>query len=149
MQHIEQPECERVAFWTVEKSFLACFSGPKPYIFQLFPLGLEPTGKLPFPVRSPPVFYPLRRYENKWNFHQLMSTKSKMQSRRFCSQKKKQAVSLVDFGKSASLFGGAISFLPLFWLYFNWRIYEYGDKVKLMISWKSVDFEPKFWWKSV
>ncbi|EGG50324.1 hypothetical protein HMPREF9442_03349 [Paraprevotella xylaniphila YIT 11841] len=35
-----------------------------------------------------------------------------MQSRRFCSQKKKQAVSLVDFGKSAGLFGGAISFLP-------------------------------------
>ena len=32
----------------------------------------------------------------------------------FCSQKKKQAVSLVDFGKSTGLFGGAISFLPLF-----------------------------------
>ncbi|MFK2026060.1 hypothetical protein ACIXIR_18365 [Bacteroides fragilis] len=47
-------------------------------------------------------------------FHQLMSTKSKMQSRGFCSQKKKQAVSLVDFGKSTGLFGGAISFLPLF-----------------------------------
>ena len=39
-----------------------------------------------------------------------------MQSRIFfCSQKKKQAVSLVDFGKSTGLFGGAISFLPLFW----------------------------------
>ncbi|EXZ06502.1 hypothetical protein M072_1074 [Bacteroides fragilis str. DS-208] len=37
-----------------------------------------------------------------------------MQSRGFCSQKKKQAVSLVDFGKSTGLFGGAISFLPLF-----------------------------------
>lgn len=35
-----------------------------------------------------------------------------MQSRIFCSQKKKQAVSLVDFGKSDALFGGAISFLP-------------------------------------
>ena len=40
-------------------------------------------------------------------------------------------------------------FLPSFWLYFNERIYEYGDKVKLMISWKSVDFKPQFWWKSV
>lgn len=29
-------------------------------------------------------------------------------------------------------------------LVFNERIYEYGDKVKLMISWKSVDFEPQF-----
>ena len=27
--------------------------------------------------------------------------------------------------------GAAISFLPLFWLYFNERIYEYEDKVKL------------------
>ena len=65
-------------------------------------------------ARSPPVFYPLRRYENKWDFHQLMSTKSKMQSRRFCSQKNKQAVSLVDIVKSVGLFGEAISFLPLF-----------------------------------
>ena len=45
--------------------------------------------------------------------------------------------------------GAAISFLPSFWLYFNERIYEYGDKVKVMISWKSVDFKPQFWWKSV
>lgn len=37
-----------------------------------------------------------------------------MHSRRFCSQKKKQAVSLVDFGKSDALFGGAISFFPYF-----------------------------------
>ena len=28
-------------------------------------------------------------------------------------------------------------FFPLFWLYFNERIYEYGDKVKPLISWKS------------
>ena len=40
--------------------------------------------------------------------------------------------------------GVAISFLPLFKLYFNERIYEYGDKVKLMISWKNVDFKPQF-----
>ena len=44
--------------------------------------------------------------------------------------------------------GAAISFLPLFWLYFNERIYEYGDKVKLMISWKSVALKPQFWWKN-
>ena len=45
--------------------------------------------------------------------------------------------------------GAAISFHPSFWLYFNERIYEYGDKVKVMILWKSVDFKPQFWWKSV
>ena len=131
------------------KVFSRLFFRPKNIRFAAFSLESEPMGKLPFPVRSPPVFYPLRRYENKWDFHQLMSTKNKMHSRRFCSQKKKQVVSLVDFGKSAGLFGGAISFLPLFWLYFNWRICEYGDKVKVLISWKSVDFKPQFWWKSV
>ncbi len=63
----------------------------------------------PFSVRSPLVFYPLRRYENKWDFHQLMSTKSKIHSRRFCSH----------------LFSSIC-------LDFNWRIYEYGAKVKLI-----------------
>ena len=29
-------------------------------------------------------------------------------------------------------------------LYFNWRIYEYGDKVKVLILWKSVGFKPLF-----
>lgn len=95
------------------KAFSRLFFRPKTVHFAHFSLESEPTGKLPFPVRSPPVFYPLRRYENKWDFHQLMSTKSKMQSRRFCNQKKKQAVSLVDLGKSVGLFGEAISFLPL------------------------------------
>ena len=131
------------------KAIFYLFFRPETAYFATLFLESEPTGKLPFPVRSLPVFYPLRRYENKWDFHQLMSTKNKMHSRRFCSQKKKQAVSLVDFGKSAGLLGGAISFLPLFWLYFNWRIYEYGDKVKVLISWKSVGFKPLFWWKSV
>ena len=131
------------------KAFFRLFFRPKTVRFAALFTWIRTNGKLHFPVRSPPVFYPLRRYENKWDFHQLMSTKSKIHSRRFCSQKKKQVVSLVDFGKSAGLFGGAISFLPLFWLYFNWRIYEYGDKVKLMISWKSVGFKPLFWWKSV
>ena len=112
MQHTEQLEYERVAFQTVENPFLACFSGPKPYIFQLFPLESEPTGKLPFPVRSPPVFYPLRRYENKWNFHQLMSTKSKMHSRRFCSQKKKTACIISRLRQIGWSVWRAISFLP-------------------------------------
>ena len=61
-------------------------------------------------LRSPPVFYPLRRYENKWDFHQLMSTKSKMHSRRFCSQK--HVILFVAFGKSVGLFGETISFHP-------------------------------------
>ena len=148
MQHTEQPECEIVAFLNDRKAFFRLFFRPKTVRFVSLSLESEPTGKLPFHVRSPPVFYPLRRYENKWDFHQLMSTKSKMQSRRFCSQKNKQAVSLVDIVKSVGLFGEAISFLPLFWLYFNWRIHEYGDKVKVLISWKSVDFKPQFWWKS-
>ena len=94
--------------------FSLVFQVQKPSVLLHFSLESEPTGKLPFHVRSPPVFYPLRRYENKWDFHQLMSTKSKMQSRRFCSQKNKQAVSLVDIVKSVGLFGEAISFLPLF-----------------------------------
>ena len=56
-----------------------------------------------------------------------------MQSRIFCSQKKKQAVSLVDLGKSDVLFLAKLSlFFPLFWLYFIRRIYENGDKVKLL-----------------
>ena len=88
MQHTEQSECERVAFLTVEKPFLACFSGLKTVLLPHFSLESEPTEKLPFPVRSPPVFYPLRRYENKWDFHQLMSTKSKMHSRRFQHRRK-------------------------------------------------------------
>jgi len=119
MQHTEQSECERVAFLTVEKPFLACFSGLKTVLLPHFSLESEPTEKLPFPVRSPPVFYPLRRYENKWDFHQLMSTKSKMQSRRFCSQKKKQAVSLVGFGKSDTLFLAKPS---LFFPYFDFTL---------------------------
>ena len=44
--------------------------------------------------------------------YQLMSTKSEMQSRRFCSQKKKQVLSLVNFSKSVGLLGEAIFFLP-------------------------------------
>ena len=40
-------------------------AGSKPPISPLFSLESEPTGKLSFPVRSPPVFYPLQRYENK------------------------------------------------------------------------------------
>lgn len=44
-----------------------------------------------------------------------------------------KVVSLVDFGKSAGLFGEAISFLPLFWLYFNWYISEYEDKVMVIL----------------
>lgn len=35
-------------------------------------------------------------------------------------------------------------FLPLFDFTLNGRIYEYGDKVKLMISWKSVALKPQF-----
>ena len=38
---------------------------------------------------SHPVFYPLRRYENPRNFHQLMSTKNKMQLRIFLQPKEK------------------------------------------------------------
>ena len=34
-------------------------------------------------------------------------------------------------------------------LVFNERIYEYGDKVKVIILWKSVDSKPEFLWKSV
>ena len=71
----------------------------------------------------------------------LLGLNSTRSTHKFCSQKKKR---LAPFSH-----GAAISFLPLFWLYFNERIYEYGDKVKLMISWKSVDFKPQFWWKSV
>ncbi len=41
----------------------------------------------------------------------------------FCSQKRKMAESIWSVT--------AISFLPSFWLYFNERIYEYGDKVKV------------------
>ena len=68
-----------------------------------------------------------------------------MQSRIFCSQKKKWIVSCVDLGKSVGLFLAKLSlFIPLFWLYFNWRRYEYGDKVKVMISWKSVVLKPQF-----
>ena len=101
--------------FTVEKPFLACFSGPKPYIFPLFPLESEPTGKLPFPVRSPPVFYPLRRYKNKWNFHQLMSTKSKMHSRIFLQLKEKTSVLFLDFYKSGLARLAQLSlFSPLF-----------------------------------
>lgn len=40
----------------------------------------------------------------------------------FCSQKRKWPEPFSH--------GAAISFLPLFWLYFNERIYEYRDKVK-------------------
>lgn len=32
-------------------------------------------------------------------------------------------------------------------LVFNERIYEYGDKVKVIILWKSVDCKPEFLWK--
>ena len=42
MLHAEQLECEIFVSYPVEK---------------------------PFPGRSPPVFYPLRRYENKWDFN--------------------------------------------------------------------------------
>ena len=50
----------------------------------------------------------------------LNSTKS---THKFCSQKK---------NSWGHFHGAAISFLPLIWLYFNERIYEYGDKVKLL-----------------
>lgn len=61
----------------------------------------------------------------------LLGLNNTRSTNKFCSQKRKMA--------------SAISFLPLFWLCFNERIYEYGDKVKLLISWKSVDFKPQFW----
>ena len=53
----------------------------------------------------------------------LLGLNSTRSTHKFCSQKKKW---LAPFSH-----GAAISFLPLFWLYFNERIYEYGDKVKL------------------
>ena len=55
-----------------------------------------------------------------------MSTKSKMLSRRFCIPKKIACTSanqLVGLAKPSLFFS-------VFRLYFNWRIYKYGDKVK-------------------
>ena len=121
---------------TVRFAALACFSGQKPSVLPHFSLESEPTGKLPFPVRSPPVFYPLRRYENKRDFHQLISTKSKMQSRIFLQLKEKTSVLFLDFYKSGLARLAQLSlFSPLFWLYFIRRIYRYGDKVKCLCVW--------------
>ena len=123
MQHTEQPECERVAFWTVEKPFLACFSGPKPSVLLHFSLESEPTGKTPFFLSEVHLFS-----------IRCEGTKISGIFTNWCQLNKSDAVTKIlqpkekYFGKSAGLFGGAISFLPLFWLYFNWRIYEYGDK---------------------
>lgn len=39
----------------------------------------------------------------------------------------------VDFSKPVGLFGAATSFLSLFQLYFNGRMYKYGDKVNCSI----------------
>ncbi len=49
----------------------------------------------------------------------------------------------MDFGKSIGLFGEAISFSPLFRLYFIGCMYEYGDKVKSLLGHVGLG---KIWW---
>ena len=51
----------------------------------------------------------------------------------FCSQKRKMAETISPW--RSHLYSSLI---------FNERIYEYGDKIKVIISWKSVDFNPQF-----
>ena len=68
-----------------------------------------------------------------------------MHSRIFLQPEEKTGVLFLDFYKSGLARLAQLSlFFPYFDFTFNERIYEYEDKVKLLISWKSVDFKPQF-----
>ena len=71
-----QPKMNTLLFERL-RSLFACFSDQKRPFCRTFHLDQNQRGNCCFPVQSLPVFSPMRRYENKWNFHQLKSTKSK------------------------------------------------------------------------
>ncbi len=70
--------------------------------------------KTPFPIRSPPVFYPLRRYENKWNFHNWCQLKARCTHEDFAAKGKNRWCYFWIFCKSGfGSSGAAISFSSL------------------------------------
>ena len=104
---------------------------------------IRTNGKIPFPVRSTPVFYPLWRYEISGNFTNWSQLKTRCSHEYFCSQKKNELYHVWSLANRLVCLAKPFLFSPLFWLYFIRRIYEYGYKVKLLLGYAGLE---KIWW---